>query len=44
MKNIVEMLKELNTRGVDVYLNVNNHSEGCVPMTIEKVSKLMPGI
>ena len=28
---------------VGVYLNVNNHYEGCAPMTIEKVVKLIPG-
>ena len=43
LKDIVEMIKDLNNRGVDVYLNVNNHYEGCAPMTIEKIVKLMPG-
>ncbi len=43
LNDIVEMIKDLNKRGVDVYLNVNNHYEGCAPMTIEKVVKLMPG-
>ena len=41
LKDIVEMIKDLNNRGVDVYLNVNNHYEGCAPMTIEKVKKLL---
>ena len=41
LKDIVEMIKDLNNRGVDVYLNVNNHYEGCAPMTIEKVNKLL---
>ena len=35
------MIKELNDRSVDVYLNVNNHYEGCAPMTIEKIKKLL---
>ncbi|MEJ2616591.1 MAG: hypothetical protein P8Z35_16665 [Ignavibacteriaceae bacterium] len=43
MEDINEIIKDLNNRGVDVYLNVNNHYEGCAPMTIEKVVKLMPG-
>ena len=29
LKYIVEMIKDLNNRGADVYLNVNNHYEGC---------------
>ena len=41
LKNIVEMIKDLNNRDVDVYLNVNNHYEGCAPMTIEKIEKLL---
>ena len=41
LKDIVEMIKDLNNRGVDVYLNVNNHYEGCAPMTIEKIGKLL---
>jgi uncharacterized protein YecE (DUF72 family) len=43
LNGIVEMIKDLKNRGVDVYLNVNNHYEGCAPMTIEKIVKLMPG-
>ena len=43
LKDIVEMIKDLKNRGVDVYLNVNNHYEGCAPMTIEKIVKLLPG-
>ena len=41
LKDIVEMIKDLNNRGVDVYLNVNNHYEECAPMTIEKIDKLL---
>ena len=37
---IVKMTKELQSRVVDVYLNVNNHYEGCAPLTIEKIKKL----
>lgn len=39
LKDIVEMIKDLNNRGVDVYLNVNNHYEGWEPMMIEKINK-----
>ena len=42
LDGIVEIIKDLKNRGVDVYLNVNNHHEGCGPMTIEKIVKLMP--
>ena len=38
---IVKMIKELQNRDVDVYLNVNNHYEGCAPMTIGKVQQLL---
>ncbi len=43
LKDIVEMIKDLQNRDVDVYLIVNNHYEGCAPRTIEKIGKLMPG-
>ena len=29
LKDVIEMIKDLNNRGVEVYLNVNNHYEGC---------------
>ena len=35
------MIKDLNSRDVDVYLNVNNHYEGSAPLTIEKIKKLI---
>ena len=41
LKDVIEMIKDLNNRGVEVYLNVNNHYEGCSPMTIGKITKLM---
>ncbi|MEJ2105187.1 MAG: DUF72 domain-containing protein [Ignavibacteriaceae bacterium] len=44
LKDIVEMIKDLLTKGVDVYLDVNNHYKGCTPMTIAKVVKLIPGV
>ena len=41
LKDIIEMIKDLNNRDVDVYLNVNNHYEGSAPLTIEKIKKLI---
>ncbi len=38
MKDIIQMIKDLNNRGVEVYLNVNKH---CAPLTIEKIIKLI---
>lgn len=37
LKDIVEMIKDLNNRCVGVYLNGNNHHVGCASMTIEYV-------
>ena len=37
LKRIIEMIKELLNREVDIYLNVNNHYEGSAPLTIEKI-------
>ena len=41
LTDIVKMIKELQNRDVDVYLNINNHYEGCAPITIEKVKNLL---
>ena len=41
LDRIIEMIKELLSREVDVYLNVNNHYEGSAPLTIEKIKKLL---
>ncbi len=41
LKDIIEMIKELQSREVDVYLNINNHYEGSAPLTIEKINKLL---
>jgi hypothetical protein len=40
LENITGMIKDLLNREVTTYLNVNNHYEGCAPMTIEKLRKL----
>ncbi len=41
LDKIVEMIRDLLSREVDVYLNVNNHYEGSAPLTIEKIKKLL---
>jgi uncharacterized protein YecE (DUF72 family) len=40
---IVEMVEDLLERGVNVYLNVNNHYEGSAPLTIERIRRLLGG-
>jgi uncharacterized protein YecE (DUF72 family) len=37
---IAEMVEDLLGRGVDVYVNVNNHYEGSAPLTIERLQQL----
>jgi uncharacterized protein YecE (DUF72 family) len=38
---IIKMIRDLETRDVDIYLNINNHYEGCAPLTINKIKKLL---
>lgn len=38
---LVVKLKELLSKEIDIYLNVNNHFEGSAPLTIEKIIKLL---
>jgi uncharacterized protein YecE (DUF72 family) len=40
---IVEMAEDLLERGVNVYLNVNNHYEGSAPLTITRIRRLLGG-
>jgi uncharacterized protein YecE (DUF72 family) len=37
IKQIVEMIKDLEKDEVDLFVNVNNHFEGSSPLTIEKI-------
>lgn len=37
----VEIVQDLLTHGVNVYLNVNNHYEGSAPLTIERIKRLI---
>jgi uncharacterized protein YecE (DUF72 family) len=39
--NIVEIVKQINKKQVDIYLNINNHFEGCAPLTIKKIKHLI---
>jgi len=38
---IVPMVQDLLDAGVDVYLNVNNHYEGCAPLTVERIEAML---
>ncbi len=38
---IVEMIRELQSRKIEIYLNINNHYEGSAPLTINKFKKLL---
>jgi len=41
LSEVVEMIEDLLGRGLDVYVNVNNHYEGSAPLTIERIRKLL---
>ena len=41
LSGIADMTRDLLERGVDVYLNVNNHYEGSAPLTIERIQSLL---
>ncbi len=41
LPGVVEMIRDLLKRNVNVYLNVNNHYEGSAPLTIEKLLQLL---
>ncbi len=41
IKSIVEMIKELQSKEVDLFVNVNNHFEGSAPLTIDKIKGLL---
>ncbi len=41
ISKIIEMIKLLDEKQVDIYLNVNNHYEGSAPLTIKKIKALM---
>ena len=37
IKDLIEMIKELEKNKVDLFVNVNNHFEGSAPLTIDKI-------
>jgi uncharacterized protein YecE (DUF72 family) len=37
INTIVEMIKQLEAKEVDLFVNVNNHFEGSAPLTIERI-------
>lgn len=37
LKSIVEMIRDLQNKEVDLFVNVNNHYEGSAPLTIQKI-------
>ena len=41
LKAIADIMKDLAGSGVEVYLNVNNHYEGCAPATIERIESVL---
>lgn len=41
LEKIINMVKELLERKIDIYLNVNNYYEGSAPLTIQKIKKLL---
>lgn len=41
LKSLADMIRDLQARGVEVYLNVNNHFEGSAPLTIQRVQQLL---
>lgn len=38
---VTDVIRELLNRGVEVYLNVNNHYEGSAPLTIERIEEML---
>jgi uncharacterized protein YecE (DUF72 family) len=38
--SIAEMVRDMGSRGLDVYFNVNNHYEGSAPLTIKRLAAL----
>jgi uncharacterized protein YecE (DUF72 family) len=40
LKDISDMVREMGSRNLDVYLNINNHFEGSAPLTIDRLRGL----
>lgn len=41
LEKVAEITNYLSSQKADVYINVNNHFEGCAPLTINKLKKLI---
>jgi uncharacterized protein YecE (DUF72 family) len=41
LKQIADLINELNSKKVEVYLNINNHFEGSAPLTIKRIKKFL---
>jgi uncharacterized protein YecE (DUF72 family) len=41
LAKITQIIQDLDSRHLDVYINVNNHYEGSAPLTIEKLRNLL---
>lgn len=41
LPGVIEMIQDLRSQGIQVYLNVNNHYEGSAPLSIEKIKQLL---
>jgi len=41
LKKIADLINDLTSRKIDVYLNINNHYEGSAPLTIERIKKFL---
>ena len=41
LRSVADMIKDLQSRGVTVFLNINNHYEGSAPLTIQRMEKLL---
>jgi len=39
--SIADMIRELKSKGVNIFLNINNHYEGSAPLTIKKIEKII---
>lgn len=41
LRNIADVIKDLEDRGIKVFVNINNHYEGSAPLTIQKLKELI---
>jgi uncharacterized protein YecE (DUF72 family) len=41
MRRLVDMLADLDSRGITTYVNVNNHYEGSAPLTIDRIQQAL---